>query len=71
MGADERLPADARASLIVLAGQLQALQTMIAAIEKRISAVSSAAVRVFDIGVLLGFLAGAAGLNDLIQLVVI
>src|SRR5215468_800393 len=35
-GADERLPADARASLIVLAGQLQALQTMIAAIEKRI-----------------------------------
>ena len=35
-GADERLPADARASLIVLAAQLQALQTMIAAIEKRI-----------------------------------
>jgi transposase len=29
-GADERLPADARASLIVLAAQLQALQTMIA-----------------------------------------
>ena len=35
---DERLPLDARASLIVLAAQLQALQTMIGSIEKRISA---------------------------------
>jgi transposase len=35
---DERLPLDARASLIVLAAQLQALQTMIGAIEKRIMA---------------------------------
>jgi len=35
---DERLPVDARASLIVLAAQLQALQTMIGAIEKRIIA---------------------------------
>jgi transposase len=35
---DERLPVDARASLIVLAAQLGALQTMIAAIEKRIIA---------------------------------
>jgi transposase len=34
--ADERLPIDARASLIVLAAQLQALQTMIGAIERRI-----------------------------------
>ena len=33
---DERLPVDARASLIVLAAQLQALQTMIGSIEKRI-----------------------------------
>jgi transposase len=33
---DERLPIDARASLIVLAAQLQALQTMIGSIEKRI-----------------------------------
>jgi len=33
---DERLPADARASLIVLAAQLQALQTLIGSIEKRI-----------------------------------
>jgi transposase len=33
---DERLPVDARASLTVLAAQLQALQTMIGAIEKRI-----------------------------------
>jgi transposase len=33
---DERLPVDARASLIVLATQLQALQTMIGSIEKRI-----------------------------------
>jgi len=36
--ADERLPIDARASLIVLAAQLEALQTMIGAIEKRIVA---------------------------------
>jgi transposase len=36
--ADERLPIDARATLIVLAAQLQALQTMIGAIEKRIMA---------------------------------
>jgi transposase len=35
---DERLPIDARASLIVLAAQLQALQTMIGSIEKRIIA---------------------------------
>ena len=35
---DERLPVDARASLIVLAAQLQALQTMIGSIEKRITA---------------------------------
>jgi hypothetical protein len=33
---DERLAIDARASLIVLAAQLQALQTMIGAIERRI-----------------------------------
>jgi transposase len=36
--ADARLPSDARASLIVLAAQLEALQTMIGAIEKRIMA---------------------------------
>jgi len=36
--ADERLPIDAHASLIVLAAQLQALQTMIGAIERRIMA---------------------------------
>jgi hypothetical protein len=35
---DARLPIDARASLIVLAAQLQALQTMIGAIERRIMA---------------------------------
>jgi transposase len=35
---DERLPIDARASLYVLAAQLQALQTMIGSIEKRILA---------------------------------
>jgi transposase len=35
---DERLPVDARASLIVLAAQLQALQTLIGSIEKRIIA---------------------------------
>jgi len=34
--ADERVPIDARASLIVLAAQLQALQTMIGSIEKRL-----------------------------------
>src|SRR5919201_2243295 len=33
---DERLPVDTRASLIVLAAQLQALHTMIGSIEKRI-----------------------------------
>ena len=33
---DERLPIDARASLIVLAAQLQALQTLIGSIEKRL-----------------------------------
>ena len=33
---DDRLPIDARASLIVLAAQLQALQTMIGSIEKRL-----------------------------------
>src|SRR3954470_17717255 len=33
---DERLPIDARASLIVLAAQLQALHTMIGSIERRI-----------------------------------
>jgi transposase len=36
--ADERLPIDARASLIVLAAQLQAVQTMIGTIERRIIA---------------------------------
>jgi len=36
--ADARLPIDARASLIVLAAQLQALQTLIGSIEKRIVA---------------------------------
>src|SRR2546422_2943356 len=35
---DDRLPVDARASLIVLAAQLQALQMMIGSIEKRIIA---------------------------------
>src|SRR6201984_3706486 len=35
---DERLPVDARASLIVLAAQLQALQTLIGSMEKRILA---------------------------------
>ena len=35
---DERVPVDARASLIVLAAQLQALQTLIGSIEKRIIA---------------------------------
>lgn len=35
---DERLPIDARASLAVLAAQLQALQTLIGSIEKRIVA---------------------------------
>ena len=34
---DTRLPIDARASLIVLAAQLQALQTMIGSIEKRLT----------------------------------
>jgi transposase len=33
---DERLPIDARASVIVLAAQLEALQTLIGSIEKRI-----------------------------------
>jgi transposase len=35
---DTRLPVDARASLVVLATQLQAVQTMIGSIEKRIVA---------------------------------
>ena len=35
---DKRLPVDARASLIVLAAQLQAMQTMIGSIEKRLMA---------------------------------
>jgi transposase len=35
--ADERLPADAHASLIVLAAELQAVQTLIGSIEKRIT----------------------------------
>ena len=35
---DTRLPVDARASLIVLAAQLQAIQTMIGSIEKRLMA---------------------------------
>jgi transposase len=35
---DPRVPVDARASLIVLAAQLEALQTMIGSIEKRIMA---------------------------------
>jgi len=35
---DERVPVDARASLIVLAAQLQALQTLVGSIEKRIIA---------------------------------
>jgi transposase len=36
--ADERLPADAHASLVVLAAELQAMQTLIGSIEKRITA---------------------------------
>ena len=36
--ADERLPADAHASLVVLAAELQAMQTLIGSIEKRIMA---------------------------------
>ena len=35
-GGDTRLPVDAHASLMVLAAQLQAVQTMIGSIEKRI-----------------------------------
>jgi len=35
---DERLPMDARASLLVLAAQLQAVQTLIGTLEKRITA---------------------------------
>ena len=35
---DERLPVDARASLIVLAAQLQVLQTLVGSFEKRIIA---------------------------------
>ena len=35
---DERLPVDAHASLVVLAAELQAMQTMIGSIEKRIMA---------------------------------
>jgi transposase len=35
---DERLPLDARASLVVLAAELQAMQTLIGSIEKRIVA---------------------------------
>jgi transposase len=35
---DERLPADAHASLVVLAAELQAVQTLIGSIEKRIMA---------------------------------
>src|SRR5580704_16775098 len=35
---DTRLPIDARASVIVLAAQLQAVQTLIGSIEKRIAA---------------------------------
>ena len=35
---DERLPVDARVSLIVLAAQLQALQTLVGSIEKRMIA---------------------------------
>jgi len=38
---DERLPIHARASLIVLAAQLQALQTLVGSIEKRIIAQSA------------------------------
>ena len=34
--ADERLPADAHASLVVLAAELRAMQTLIGLIEKRI-----------------------------------
>ena len=34
---DERLPTDARASLVVLAAQLQALQTLIGSIEKGVT----------------------------------
>jgi transposase len=37
-GEDSRLPIDARASLIALAAQLQAMQTMIGSIEKRLMA---------------------------------
>jgi transposase len=33
---DERVPIDARASLIVLAAQLQALHTMIGSLERRL-----------------------------------
>jgi hypothetical protein len=36
LGGDTRLPVDAHASLMVLAAQLQAVQTMIGSIEKRI-----------------------------------
>jgi transposase len=35
---DERLPVDARASLVVLAAELQAMQTLIGSLEKRIMA---------------------------------
>jgi hypothetical protein len=35
---DERLPVDARASLVVLAAELEALQTLIGSIKKRIMA---------------------------------
>jgi hypothetical protein len=38
---DERLPAEAHASLIVLAVELQAMRTLIASIEKRIIVAAS------------------------------
>jgi hypothetical protein len=36
--ADERLPADAHASLVVLAAELQAMQTLVGSLEKRVMA---------------------------------
>jgi transposase len=64
---DERLPVDARASLIVLAAQLQALQTLVGSIEKRIIAqhrASEASKRLATIPGILGASAITATATD-------
>jgi transposase len=60
--ADERLPIEAHASLIVLAAELQAMRTLIASIEKRIKRIIARTRRASGCGASRGLVLGATAI---------